>query len=67
MFVASGAFNYMGQTFKSAALKLEDASVITPISYLQVIYLFLADIIVFSYSFSETDILGATSLFILLI
>jgi drug/metabolite transporter (DMT)-like permease len=58
-FLLSGVFNYMGQTFKSLAFKYEDASVVAPFSYFQVIYLFICDLVVFNYSFSPTDLLGA--------
>ena len=54
----SGVANYIAQTLRSAALKFEDASVISPFSYLQVIYLFILDLLVFNYSFKSTEILG---------
>ena len=60
MFLLSGIFNYTGQTLKSASLKFEDASVVSPFSYFQVVYLFIADILIFSYSFSSTDIIGVS-------
>ena len=58
-FLISGVFNYMGQTLKSLAFKYEDASVVTPFGYFQVIYLFICDLVIFNYSFNTTDLLGA--------
>jgi len=58
LFMVSGVFNYMGQMLKSLALKYEEASVVTPFSYLQVLYLFVCDVVIFKYSFNSTDILG---------
>lgn len=59
LFLISGVFNYMGQTLKSISLAYEDASVVTPFGYSQVLYLFVIDIVIFHYSFSLTDVSGA--------
>ena len=58
LMLASGVANYVGQTFRSIALKYEDASVVTPFNYFQVIYLLLSDVFVFNYTFSSIEIVG---------
>jgi len=59
LFLMSGVFNYAGQIMKSLAFKHEEASVVTPFQYLEVLYLAICDIVLFHYSFSFTDILGS--------
>mmetsp|Transcript_2988 Transcript_2988/g.2468 ORF Transcript_2988/g.2468 Transcript_2988/m.2468 type:complete len:126 (+) Transcript_2988:621-998(+) len=59
LFLISGVFNYFGQMIKSLAFKYEEASVIVPFQYFEVLFLFLSDLIIFQYTFSITDILGA--------
>lgn len=58
LMLASGVANYAGQTFRSIALKHEDASVVAPFNYLQVVYLLASDMFVFGYSFSTTEVVG---------
>ena len=58
LMLASGVANYVGQTFRSLALKYEDASVVAPFNYFQVIYLLLSDVFVFNYTFSSIEIAG---------
>ena len=58
LLLISGVANYMGQTLRSLALKYEDASVVSPFNYLQVVYLFISDVLVFKYSFQANEILG---------
>jgi len=56
---SSGIFGFLSQSFKSLALKYGEASVMSPFGYLQVVYLFIWDLLIFHYSFNSTDIIGA--------
>jgi len=57
-FIVSGVFNYGVQTFKSLAYKYDHASFIAPFQYFGILFLFLSDLLIFSYSFNITDIIG---------
>ena len=59
MFIMSGIFNFIAQTAKSIAFKYEDASNIAPFGYFEVIFNIIGDIVIFSYIFVLTDIIGA--------
>ena len=58
LMLLSGVINYMAQTLRSAALKYAEATVIAPFSYFQVLFLFITDLVLFSYSFNLTEIWG---------
>ncbi|CAI2372250.1 unnamed protein product [Moneuplotes crassus] len=58
LFLISGFFNYGGQMFKSLAFKYSDASLVSPLQYFNVLYLFLSDIIIFKSTFTAFDGLG---------
>lgn len=59
LFFISGILNSADQNFKGLAFSYEDASVIAPLQYLQVLFLFVTDLVVFHYSFTFADIIGA--------
>ena len=67
MFALSGLCNYMGQITKGYALKLGDASFVTPLNYLQVVLLLMCDLALFGYSFTSTDYLGVLITFVCVI
>ena len=60
LFMISGGWNFLGQTFKSVSFKYGDASIVAPFCYLEVVELFWCDILLFGYSFAFTDLMGAT-------
>ncbi|CAI2373001.1 unnamed protein product [Moneuplotes crassus] len=60
LFLLSGAFNYGGQVFNSIAFKHADASLLSPLQYFNVLYLFLSDIVIFNSTFTALDILGGS-------
>ena len=60
LFVLSGVCNFIGQTSKAIAFKYGDASIVAPFCYFEVVVLFSFDILLFGYSFSITDLLGAS-------
>ncbi|CAI2372610.1 unnamed protein product [Moneuplotes crassus] len=58
LFLLSGVFNYGGQVFKSLAFKYADASLLSPLQYFNVLYLFLSDIVIFKSAFTAMDSFG---------
>ena len=50
--------SYYGQIFLNTALKYENASKITPILYIQIVFVFLYDQIVFNSTLQYVGILG---------
>ena len=64
LFMLSGVCTYVGQVSKSLALKLGNASYVTPFSYIQVVLLLICDLMLFGYEFMTTDYLGVALTFI---
>jgi len=48
----------LGQLFLSLSLKFEEASKVSPLLYLTILFGFLSDILLFRYKFSFLEILG---------
>ncbi|CAI2372904.1 unnamed protein product [Moneuplotes crassus] len=58
LFLLSGVFNYGVQVGKSLAFKYADASLVSPLQYFNVLYLFISDVFIFNCSFTVTDGFG---------
>ena len=59
LFILSGFSHFLGLTLRSIAFKYGDASVVAPFWYLEVVENFWWDILIFSYTFAASDIIGA--------
>ncbi|CAI2374477.1 unnamed protein product [Moneuplotes crassus] len=58
IFLLSTLFAYGGQLFSSKALKYSEASLITPLQYLNILYFLISDIAIFHSTFTVTDAIG---------
>lgn len=55
----SGICSYFSISIKSKALAYEKATLLAPFVYLEVLFSFICDLLIFDYKFTSADILGA--------
>ncbi|CAI2373766.1 unnamed protein product [Moneuplotes crassus] len=64
IFLLSALFTYGGQILSSKSLKYAEASLITPLQYLNILYFLITDIVVFHSKFTVTDATGGALILI---